>query len=138
MSSESRRPVRFASTVAPGDTDTYSVEVEQAATVEDMTVRIYRGAELSLHILPFVERGAENRRSRIPLVEFRGKDFIDGDGDFFEFGLSEAVEENDVVGVEVTNTADEYAFDFAVNMSLDRAGGSSRLGGLIDSVQGWF
>jgi hypothetical protein len=130
-----QRSIRFSESVDPDSSITLTKEVEEDATVEQLDVRIYRGAELALRVTPFVKR--DNRR--FELVEFRGKDYIDGDGDFWEFSVSEAVETEDQIGVEVENVDDEYLFDFAVNMTVDREGGTARpLSSLFDTVRGWL
>jgi len=130
MASETRRSVRFAENVDPGDNVNLSKEIETAATVEQVTVRIYRGAELDLHVQPYVERGGR----RTSLVEYQGKDYVDGDGDFFEFPVSEGVERRDQLGVDVENQATDYAYDFSVDVVLDRAGGTSRVVNWISGV----
>lgn len=130
--SENRRSVRFAESVDPGETITLTKDVERDATVEETTVRIYRGAELALRIKPFVER--DNRR--FELIDYpQGKQYVDGDGDFWEFPVSEAVATEDVIGVEVENVATDYAYDFSTDMVLDRAGGTARAGGLLDAIR---
>lgn len=124
----------------PESSITLTKEVEEDATVEEVTVRIYRGAELALHIEPFVKRDGR----RFGLVEFFGKEYIDGDGDFFEFKTSEGVEEADLVGVDVENTAptgteQNLTYDFAVDMTLDREGGTERATtSLFDQLRGWL
>jgi hypothetical protein len=120
---ENRRSVRFAEHVDPDSTVTLTKQIEEDATVEQLTVRVYRGAELALQVYPFVKR--EGRR--FPLIDFNGKSFVDGEGDKWQFDVSESVETDDLVGVEVTNTATDYGYDFSTDVSLDRAGGSSRV-----------
>lgn len=116
------RSIRFAESVDPGSTVTLTKSVEEAASVEEVAVRIYRGAELALQVQPFVKR---NDR-RFELVEYHGKDYVDGDGDFWEFTVSEGVEKDDVVGVEVENISPDYAYDFACHLKMDREGGTER------------
>lgn len=128
--SESRRSIRFADTVDPGQTIEETWSVENAATVEGIDVRIYRGAELDLHVRPWVSRAG----SRFDLIQFLGKDYVDGDGDHWEFPVSEAVDVEDEIGVTVTNEDDQYQLDYAVDVTLDRAGGVSRFGGLLDNL----
>ncbi|MFC7131654.1 MULTISPECIES: hypothetical protein [Salinibaculum] len=139
---EPRDSVRFADRVAPNSTgdgshvETY--EVQEGATVEQVDVRIYRGAELDLRVRPFIRRGDDGSRREIDLIQFQGKQYIDGDGDHFEFTVSQAAERGDLVGVEVENHDDTYGYDYAVDMALDRAGGIARFGGVVDRIRGWF
>lgn len=130
--SDNRRSVRFAEHVNAASTITLTKTVEQDATVEKLTVRIYRGAELALQLEPFVKRDGRE----FALVEHQGKQYIDGDGDFFEFPVSESVETDDEVGVRVTNEAADYGYSFALDVVLDREGGTARsltsfIGGLF-------
>jgi hypothetical protein len=59
-------------------------------------------------------------------VTFVGKDYVDGDGDKFVFQTSDAVEDGQSIGVEVTNQSDQYAYDYSVDVTLDYAGGTDR------------
>jgi len=138
--SDSRRSVRFADRVAPGDADgpndiQLTKRIEKPATVEELRVRIYRGAELALRIRPVVIRDQRT----FPLLDYggdEGKEYVDGDGDQWTYPTSEQVEEANEVGVIVENHSTEYAYDFACDVVLDRAGGTDRslfsfVGGLL-------
>lgn len=119
---DSRNNLRFAESVPPDDSVQLTYDVDREATIDEVDVRIYRGPELDLEVRPFVVDGDHE----VPLVTFIGKDYIDGDGDFFEFALSEPVTPGETLGVEVVNRDTEYAYDFSVDISLDHAGGTSR------------
>lgn len=129
---QTQNNLRFAETVPADDSVELTYTSEEAATVERVDVRIYRGAELDLEVVPFVVVDEQ----RFPLVTFRGKEFIDGDGDFFEFTLSEPITAGDKVGVEVTNRDTEFAYDFSVDVSLDYEGGVER--SLTSFIGRWF
>jgi len=116
------RSIRFAESVDPESAVTLTKQVEEDATVEQVDVRIYRGAELSLRVSPFVKRDSR----RFDLIEFRGKDYVDGDGDFWEFSVSESVQKEDVIGVKVENVTTDYTYNFACNLQVDREGGTER------------
>lgn len=122
---ETRDNLRFAERVGPGSTETLTYEVNDDATIEEVDVRIYRGAELALNIFPYVRLGGDDA-SKTPLLTLVGKQHIDGDDDTFEFNLAEAVTPGDEIGVDVTNTSTEFGYDFVVDMDLDRAGGTKR------------
>lgn len=128
---------RFANRVGPGGEDDLQREVEVGATVEEVTVRIYRGAELDLRVTPYVAYNVDQGRAqKMPLVTFvdGGKSFIDGDGDRWTFPVSIPVEEGDVLGVEANNKDPNNGYDYAVDLSVDKAGGKERVAGLLTSV----
>ncbi|ELZ87491.1 hypothetical protein C453_04034 [Haloferax elongans ATCC BAA-1513] len=128
MSSNSDRKssLRFAGNVGPDDVETETYTAQQDATVEEVAVRIYQGPRLDLRVVPFLERGEPGYRERVPLVELRGKDYVDGDNDYWIFPTSEAVREGEVLGVEVRNVDGSNTYDYAVDMVIDRAGGMAR------------
>jgi hypothetical protein len=130
-----RDNLRFADSVDPDDSLTLTHEMEEPATIEQLMVRIYRGAELDLQVVPFVKQGGDDG-SRHPVVTLRGKDYIDGDGDKWQFSAVEQVQPGDLVGVEVTNTNSEFAYDFASDFTIDRAGGTTR--SLLSMLGRWF
>jgi len=134
---------RFAGEVGAGGDADESTTVEADATVEEVAVRFYPGPRLDLHVTPYLERGNGANANRIPLVNFHGKDYVDGDDDLWVFPISEPVEQGDTLGVFVNNTEPEHAYDYAVNMTLDREAGvqrsaSSLLGRLGSAVSGVF
>jgi hypothetical protein len=122
---DSRDNVRFADRVSPSSTETLRHELKRAATVEFINVRIYPGAELDLQLVPF----GENREgsNRYPLVTLEGKSHIDGDADRFEFDVSEPVDAGEYIGVEATNQDASNAYDYAVDITVEYAGGLRRV-----------
>jgi len=120
-----RDNLRFATGVPAGESKELTHEINDPATIEGVDVRIYRGAELDLQLVPFARFGGDDA-PKTPLVTLIGKDYIDGDGDEFNFTLSESVTPGDVVGVEVENVSTEFDYDFAVDMDLDHEGGATR------------
>ena len=122
---DKRDNLRFATGVGPDSSEELTYEVQRAATVEGVDVRIYRGAELDLQVRPFARFGGQDA-PKTPLITFIGKEYVDGDGDFFTFTLSESVTPGDVIGVEVTNTSTEYSYDFSVDVDLEHEGGATR------------
>jgi len=60
------------------------------------------------------------------LIETVGRDVIVGDNDFFQFSVSEAVEEDATLGVEAVNRDPENSYNFAVDIRIDRTAGLSR------------
>ena len=136
--SETMDSVRFAESVDPDSSVTLSYELPQDATIEEVTVRIYRGAELDLHVTPW-HNPAGGRDVQEPLITFEGKEYIDGDGDHWEFPLSDGVKEGDTIGVTIDNVSsgsDGYTLDAAADFVVDRAGGSDR--GLLSLLRRWF
>ncbi len=132
---EDRRSIRFAEGVGPDSSIVETYEVDRDLTVEQLRVRIYRGAELDLEVSPFVDREkADDRQRREPLIVYRGSEYIAGDGDTFVFPVSVSVEEGQQLGVKVVNQDDTYSYDFSVDMTVDPAGGSSRLVSLLGGV----
>lgn len=130
---ERRDTFHFSDSVGPGESVTLTKEVERAATIERIDVRIYRGAEFALEVQPFkdVEPSGDTER-RVPLLTYRGRGYIAGDADRMSFPVAREVRNGREVGVEVTNTADNYAYNFNVSMVVEYAGGLSRIfGGIL-------
>jgi hypothetical protein len=125
--------IRFSETIPPGESKTLSYELPDDARIEEVSVRMYRGAELDLEVFPFLER-EEGRRE--PLVTFRGREVVVGDNDHFDFLISQPVRESDEIGIEAEHTGSDFQLDVQVTMVLDYRNGSgstlsSFLGGLF-------
>jgi hypothetical protein len=123
----------FSSSVAPGDTETETVVLDEDATVEEIVVRWYRGPELYLGIMPFVESVEDaDRTEREDLISVHGRDFLVGENDREPYHVDAPVEKHDELGVEVTNTTDQLAaehqfdYDYRCKITVDYRGGTSR------------
>jgi hypothetical protein len=119
---------RFSTPVDGGEVGELTREVVKDATVERVDVRFYRGPQLDLEVVPFVERnGATQDGDRVNLIDVEGRESIVGDDDHFSFPISEPIREGDVIGVEYANTEQQYGYDVTVDMVLEREGGLERI-----------
>lgn len=131
-----KEAISFGKSVSKGGSGDVTYDVQADATVERVTVRFYRGQELDLQLTPFIKTG--NGERKIDLVQLAGKSYIDGDGDFFEFDVGEEVTKGDQIGVHFDNKESNYAYNFRVNVELDKEGGTARAMGLLDRLKGVF
>lgn len=137
------KPARFSTDVSPGESKTLTRTIDEPATIEEIVVRFYQGPELAVRVYP---RRIPDNGNGTPqdLVDYHGKEWIDGDGDKWRFPLSQPVEKNDVIEVEIENTANsdpdvDLTYDVAVHMPLDRHNGAVRaVESLFDRVSGVF
>lgn len=139
--SDNRISRRFSTDVASDDSEEVTADVKADATVEQITIRFYRGPRLDLGVKPYVERKVrEDRSRRIPVVDLHGSEFVRGDDDTWVFHVSQEVEEGDVIGVEAVNEDQNgHRYDFVCDFEIDRAGGSSRpFNGFLDTLGGLF
>lgn len=109
------------------------ITVDTAATIERMEVRIYQGPELDLEIEPVRRPNAANVSDQ-PLLEYSGKEYVDGDDDLYTWQVAEPVEEGDEIVIIATNRDGSNAYDYRVNFDVDYHGGSSR--GILSALQG--
>ena len=131
---KNKQPLRFQTDVGPGESATLTREVAADATIEQMTIRFYRGPALTLEVYPRVIDDQGDGQPE-PLVDVsNGTDTegaIVGDGDRWEYPLSEPVADGDIIEVEIDNTAEkdpdvDLTYHPIIEMDLDREGGLSR------------
>lgn len=140
MVTKSRDGLTFARQVPASEDDRLAYEVQDDATVEGVTARIYPGAENTLHLRV---KHIPVSGSPTPLVETvdsdgNGKDYIDGDDDSWTWQPSVPVEKGDVLVVEHENTDGSNAHNYRVNMNIDYMNGRDRaLSALKSLVPGW-
>jgi hypothetical protein len=120
--------VRFAGSVGPGNSETERYLVERPSRIDEVRIRIYRGAELALQVVPFAEFGTDkDRRRRSNVVRFAGdKQYVDGDDDAWEFPVRIPIDDDEVVGVEIENTDGQYTYDYSVDFHLTRTDGGGQ------------
>lgn len=109
-----------------------SITLDSDATVERLSIRIYPGAELDLQLVPVVRTSGGGSRDR-PLLEFAGKEYVDGDDDMYVWELSKPVEEGDEIVMKATNNDGSNAYDYRANFDVDYRAGST---GLLASIGG--
>jgi len=134
---DTKDSLRLAGRAGPGASDELRHSLEVDATIEKITVRIYRGAELDLEVKPSVAYDAdEGRASNVPLITFvdGGKQYVDGDGDRWEFPVSVPVTEGDEIVVKVNNTDPDNGYDYAVDVVLEKAAGASRIDQIVGVI----
>jgi len=142
---KNKQPIRFATDVAPGNDEptVLTREVKADATIEQMTVRFYRGPELALRVTPRVIDDQGDGQPE-PLVDVIGDDAIVGDGDVWTYPLAEPVADGDIIEVEIENTAEpqpdvDLTYTPIIEMDLDREGGLLRpIETVRDAVGGLF
>ena len=145
---QTRDSFRLAAPVSPDSTIKLTKKMEESATVEGVRVRFYSGPRLDVRAEPFVEVShGPDRADRVNLIDYAdeavdpdaevdAKDFIDGDDDDFPFDVSQPVDEGEIVGVELQNLNTEFTYNVTVDVVVDYAGGTSRMGGLLDRLTG--
>lgn len=143
---QTRDSFRLAAPVSPGSTVNLTKRMQEAATVEGVRVRFYSGPRLDVRAEPYVEVShGPDRTDRVNLIDYAdeandpdadvaAKDFIDGDDDDFQFDVSQPVDRDEVVGVEIENVNAEFTYNVTVDVVVDYAGGSSRMGGLLNRL----
>lgn len=125
-----KKAVRFEANVAAGESKKLTREIDEPATVEQCTVRFYRGPELAVEVRPLRIPDNGNGRPQ-PLVDIVGSESIIGDGDKWVFDISEPVEKGDELEMQVENTASadpnvDLSYTVIIDLSLDREGGLLR------------
>lgn len=119
--------VSFGATVPAASDERLVHELTTDATVEGVSVRIYRGAENTLR-LTLTHVPASGSPSDLVETVDGGKDYVDGDDDLYQWDTSVPVEDGDELVVEANNTDGTNAHNFRVNMDLDYMSGVQRAG----------
>jgi len=122
-----REPVRLSATTPKGGEIGFeSYKVEQDATIESITVRFYKGAELLVEVLPYIAGFQERRRKLID-----GADIIKGDDDELKFKTSMPVLKGESIVMQYQNNEpnDTTGYDHYVwmDIELDYMGGEERV-----------
>jgi hypothetical protein len=126
-------PYRFAATVPAATTLTASKMLAADATVQALRIRIYSGAELAIQVRAWLENSVKERRNLITFLDSSThpagtviKDYVDGDDDTWSFEPREPSfkEDDDTLWIEVTNTDAANAYNVAVDVLVDYAGGA--------------
>jgi hypothetical protein len=130
--SNARTTTRFADNVSAGGNKKLEKTVDTEATAEEIYIRFYPGPENDLEIE--IEREREN--DTLPLIDLKGRSVITGDNDEYSFDIAESLQEGDNVKVTANNTDQNNSYDFVVDVTIDRAGGTGRvITSLLDSFR---
>lgn len=126
-----RETITFNELVPKNSTITLNGSVLADGTIEELVVKFYVGQELGLQVRPYIRNRALNDMQ--PIIKYAGsKKYIDGDDDIFTFKNTIAVEKDDEIVMELTNTSLEYDYNAVVYVTVDYRGGKqSVIGGLV-------
>lgn len=100
-----------------------SYNVTSPCTIEEINMRFYPGQERSLRIDIFVMHQSELREQVFTYVP-GGDNFISGDDDVLKYPVTLAMEPNDTIWVQYTNTSTAYPYDMVCDIVLDQLGGT--------------
>lgn len=125
---KTKETYRLATTVAPGESNRLSRRLTDVGTLEQITVRIYVGAVLNLHIMPRLNK---LHGRLMDVIDYTGKQFIDGDDDVYVFPVGIPVVVDNELIVDFVNLSATDTLDFAVDFVVDH---SYLLGGLADGT----
>lgn len=129
-----RDGITLSDHVIAGATDQeVSISVDAGATIERVAARIYDGPQLDLELRPMIKTNDNQYR---PLLEYGGKQYIDGDDDVYEWAVAQSIEAGEEIVVKATNQDGSNAYDYRMNFDLEYEGGvgraiSSILGGVL-------
>jgi len=111
------------------------VTVDTDATIERLSIRIYTGAELDLELRPLVRTTGGGSRDE-PLLEYAGKEYLDGDDDRYTWDLAQPIEDGEKIVIEATNNDGSNAYDYRANVDVDYHGGTGR--SLLATIGGFL
>lgn len=116
MVSKPKSGSTIAKQVPAATRDRESWVVPRDGRLEDLAVRIYAGAENTLHLRLYHE---QNSGAQETLITPIGKTYIDGDDDKWVWDLSIPVRQDDELVVDYENTDGANAHNFRVTFDVD-------------------
>lgn len=109
--------ISLASETPAGSTEKIEYDPDNSGYITWVEIRIYVGAETDLNLDPYIQTEIESKRK---LIEYVGKDGIDGDDDSYTFNVNVPIEDDAKVVVEADNTDPDNAHSWRVNMDFER------------------
>lgn len=123
---DSKQGLNFFTNVNPGENGRDEKTVHRDGTIEDLTVRFYPGQENNLELKIYIEPHDDEGRKQ--LIDYPGdKNVLAGDDETIEFEIAREVEKDDVIVVEYQNQSGSYEYDYRLSLSVDYAGGITRV-----------
>ena len=133
MAQVTRKGIYFSSRINSDSREIEKYNVRHDATIEHAEVRFYPGAQLDLQLkLKVIDQDGTTKEIVDPQGE---KDYIAGDDDFFKFDISVPIQKNDEIRIIADNVDQNgNAYDYVVNMEVDRLGGIERIAKKIGGI----
>jgi hypothetical protein len=122
---KTKETYRLSLQVAAGGSGRLTRRLTQEGTLDRVNVRIYSGAALYLQLKPKLD---QLHQREVDVVDYTGKQYIDGDDDAYVFDVSIPVHVDNQLIVEYVNNSLVDALDFAVDFIVDHLGGTERVG----------
>lgn len=130
MSDTSQTGQTIAKQVPAADSGKLTLPIDAPGTVEKLKLRIYAGAENDLHLRPQIK--ANNAYSN--LLDYAGKDYVDGDDDTWTWDLSEPIRKDEELVIRYDNKDGANAHNFRATFSVDHLGGVERAVSAVRSI----
>lgn len=118
-----RNVVPFNFRVPAGAKNELRYRVRTPCSMEKVTVRIYPGAVLNLHLDPHVETP---KGTRIEVFDYVAKTYLDGDNDLLPYSVNIPLDVDDEIVVGYENLDGVNPYDFSVTFELDYHRGAVR------------
>lgn len=93
---------------------TYNMKTQ--ASLEKVTVRIYPGAVLNLHLDPYV---LTPKGTRIDIFDYVGKKYLDGDNELKPYSVNIPLDVDDMLVVGYENLDAVNGYDFSIDFEVD-------------------
>lgn len=113
-----RTSYHFAFAIPAAGSGRLSKTIPAPCTIEKMTIRIYPGAVLNVHLDPYILK-TNNRRYNVIDYVSGGKQYIDGDNDTLIFDVGHPAQVDDQLVVDYINIDAVNAYDFVVDFEVD-------------------
>lgn len=109
----------FAFTVPPNTSGELRQNIPASGVVERVLIRIYQGAQLNLRLRPYIVRPRQHH----DLITFApgGKQWFDGDDDFYIYQISAEVNRDEAFAVWYHNLQATHTYDFRVTIEVNYA-----------------
>jgi hypothetical protein len=123
--------ISFRKVISPLEVITIKERIKAPGTVEELRVRFYRGQQLALEVLPYIEHKGRQIEELITFAEGT-EGVLQGDDDYFVFPVVASVDYDDYIKVRVVNKDTTYSYTLSVDVVIDYYGGHRRVvGGAI-------
>jgi hypothetical protein len=109
----------LAKSAPAGGSGIVTLSVDADGTIESLKLRIYRGAENTLHLRPV----RKTNGSEIALLDYAGKTFVDGDDDVWQWDVSVPIQKGDEIGIRYDNQDPNNPHNFRATVDVDHRGG---------------
>ena len=124
---DTKKSISFRSLIPANTEKWFHHRIEGEATIEELRVKFYRGQQLALKVIPYLELKGINSLEPLVIFAQNTDQFLAGDDDYLIFPIDYPAKNDDYIKIYAKNEDLTYDYNLSLDIVIDYLGGQNRV-----------